>query len=196
MASTRIFIRHMVCSKCILVVREHLLDLGLTPLRVELGEVEVLVDSATINWPRLRQRLEMEGFAILDQSSPQQRLVAQIKAIIADLLRNTPSSLRSGYFSQQLSQRLHQRFAHLSDVFSALEGISLEQFVMRQRVEAARQLLETSPLTVSRIARQLGYSSLGHLSRQFQRETGTTPSSYRRDQLASHSPQPMSTDPI
>lgn len=194
MDSTRIFIRHMVCSKCILVVREHLLELGLTPLRVELGEVEVLAASADIDWPQLRQRLEMEGFVILDQTSSQQRLVAQMKAIIADLLRTNPSSLRSGHFSQQLSQRLHQRFAHLSDVFSALEGISLEQFVIRQRVEAARQLLETSPLTVSRIARQLGYSSLGHLSRQFQREMGTTPSTYRRAHL-SETASPVAAEP-
>lgn len=184
MASTRIYIRHMVCSQCILVVREHLVALGLTPLRVELGEVEVLVDSTAIDWPRLRHSLEREGFAVLDQSSPQQRLVAQIKAVIADLLQHAPAELRSGHFSQPLSQRLNRRFAHLSDVFSALEGASLEQYVIRQRVEAARQLLETSALSVSRIARQLGYSSLGHLSRQFQREMGTTPSTYRRQQAS------------
>lgn len=180
MASTRIFIRHMVCSKCILVVREHLLRLGLSPLRVELGEIEVLDDAQAIDWMELQQCLEAEGFVILDQFSPQQRLVAQVKAAVAELLQTDPTLLRSGQFSQQLSQRLSHRFAYLSDVFSTAEGCSLELFVIRQRVGAAQRLLLDSSLPVGRIARLLGYSNIGHLSRQFQRETGSKPSEYRR----------------
>jgi len=181
MASTILYIRHMVCSKCILVVREHLVALGLVPLRVELGEVEVRAEAAAIDWPRLRQCLAAEGFEILDQLSPPQRLVAQIKTLIAELLRTDPAALRSGHFSKQLSQHLSRRFTYLSDVFSATEGQSLEQYVIRQRLGAARHLLATSPLPVGRIARLLGFSSLGHLSRQFQREMGISPTHYRRD---------------
>jgi hypothetical protein len=92
----------MVCSKCILMVREQLVELGLMPLRVELGEVELRNDAATIDWLKLRQCLEAEGFEILDQLSPQQRLVAQIKEIIAHLLATEPAVLRSGHFSRQL----------------------------------------------------------------------------------------------
>ena len=180
MASTLIYIRHMVCSKCIRVVREHLVALGLAPLRVELGEVEVRTDADAIDWPRLRQCLEQEGFEILDQLSPPQRLVARIKAVVTDLLRTDPASLRSGHLSKQLSQRLSRRFTYLSDVFSATEGHSLEQYVIRQRIGAARSLLTTSALPVGRIAHQLGFSSLSHLSRQFQREMGASPSDYRR----------------
>ncbi|AMR29355.1 hypothetical protein A0257_21150 [Hymenobacter psoromatis] len=180
MASTVFYIRHMVCAKCILVVREHLLALGLTPLRVELGEVEVRTAAAAIDWPRLRQSLAAEGFEILDHLSPPQRLVAHIKAFVADLLRTNPAALRSGHFSKRLSQQLSRRFTYLSDVFSAAEGYSLEQYVIRQRIGAARHLLATSTLPVGRIARALGFSSLGHLSRQFQREMGISPSGYRR----------------
>ncbi|GAB3323543.1 hypothetical protein GCM10027511_32640 [Hymenobacter humi] len=179
MASTLLYIRHMVCVKCILVVREQLVELGLVPLRVELGEVELRDDATTIDWTRLRQCLEAEGFEILDQLSPQQRLVAQIKEIITHLLATEPATLRSGHFSRQLSERLQRRFAYLSDVFSATEGLSLEQYVIRQRVEAARRLLREGTLPVGRVARELGYSNLGHLSRQFQRETGTSPTEYR-----------------
>ncbi len=184
MDSTLIYIRHMVCVKCILVVREHLVDLGLLPLRVELGEVEVLGPAAAIDWPRLRQRLETEGFEVLDQLSAQQRMVEQIKAAIAELLATKPGQLRSGHFSRHLSTRLLHRFAFLSNVFSATEGCTLELFVIRQRVAAARQLLGDTALPVGRIARQLGYSNLGHLSRQFQRETGISPSEYRRRRAA------------
>ncbi|WP_170170486.1 helix-turn-helix transcriptional regulator [Hymenobacter perfusus] len=182
MASTLLYIRHMVCVKCILVVREQLVELGLVPLRVELGEVELRDDATTIDWARLRECLEAQGFEILDQLSPQQRLVAQIKEFIAHLLVSNPAALRSGHFSRQLSQQLGRRFAYLSDVFSATEGLCLEQYVIRQRVAAARRLLREGTLPVGRVARELGYSNLGHLSRQFQRETGTSPSEYRREQ--------------
>ena len=184
MASTILYIRHMVCSRCILVVREQLVDLGLVPLRVELGEVEVRTEAPAIDWSRLRRRLSDEGFELLDLLSPQQRLVAEIKGIITDLLETDPAALRSGQFSRQLSTRLSRRFPYLSATFSTTEGCGLEQYVIRQRIAAAQQLLLTSPLTVSRIARQLGYSSLGHLSGQFQRETGTSPSDYRRTRYA------------
>lgn len=180
MAST-LYIRHMVCVKCILVVREQLVELGLVPLRVELGEVELRDDAATIDWLRLRQCLKAEGFELLERLSPQQRLVAQIKEVIAQLLTTEPAALRSCHFSRQFSQRLQRRFAYLSDVFSATEGLSLEQYVIRQRVEAAQRLLREGTLPVGRVARELGYCNLGHLSRQFQRETGTSPSQYRRE---------------
>ena len=184
MASTLFYIRHMVCSKCILVVREQLVELGLVPLRVELGEVELRNDAATVDWLKLRQCLEAEGFAILDQLSPQQRLVAQIKEIVAHLLATEPAALRSGHFSRQLSEQLQRRFAYLSDVFSATEGFSLEQYVIRQRVGAAQCLLREGAMPVGRVARALGYSNLGHLSRQFQREMGISPTEYRRQCLA------------
>ncbi|MCA8833322.1 helix-turn-helix transcriptional regulator [Hymenobacter pini] len=180
MATTLLYVRHMVCSKCILVMRELLVELGLVPLRVELGEVELLGAAEALDWPRLQQRLEAEGFALLDRLSQQQRLVAQVKEVIAELLRDEPALLRSGHFSRLLSKRLQRRFAYVSDVFSATEGLSLEQYVVRERVEAARRLLRDDCLPVGRIANLLGYSNLGHLSRQFQRETGISPSEYRR----------------
>ena len=184
MASTLFYIRHMVCSKCILVVREQLVELGLVPLRVELGEVELRNDAATVDWLKLRQCLEAEGFELLDQLSQQQRLVAQIKEIVAHLLATEPAALRSGHFSRQLSEQLQRRFAYLSDVFSATEGFSLEQYVIRQRVGAAQCLLREGAMPVGRVARALGYSNLGHLSRQFQREMGISPTEYRRQCLA------------
>jgi AraC family transcriptional regulator len=190
MPSTLIYIRHMVCVKCILVVRELLVELGLVPLRVELGEVEVAGASAAIDWPRLRQGLEAEGFEMLDPLSSQQQLVEQIKATVADLLVTAPTQLRSGHFSHQLSARLLHRYAFLSDVFSTTEGCSLELYVIRQRVAAAQQQLRDTALPVGRIAQQLGYSNLGHLSRQFQREIGVSPSGYRR-QLAVNLPSAL-----
>lgn len=183
MISTLIYLRHMVCVKCILVVRECLVELGLQPLRVELGEVEVLGPAEAIDWTRLRLCLAAEGFEILDQQGAQQRLVGAIKAAVAELLQREPAALRSGHFSHHLSQRLGQRFAYLSSVFSSTEGVNLEQYVVRERVQEAQRLLRTTALPVGRIANLLGFSNLGHLSRQFQRGTGVSPSDYRRQCL-------------
>ena len=116
MATTLLYIRHMVCSRCILVVREQLVDLGLVPLRVELGKVELRAEVPAIDWVRLRQRLTNEGFELLDLLSPQQRLVIQIKANIVDLLHSDPAALRSGQFSRQLSTRLSRRFVYLEQI--------------------------------------------------------------------------------
>lgn len=189
MVSTVIYIRHMVCSKCILVVREQLVEMGLVPLRVELGEVEVAHAAEFVDWPRLRQSLQMEGFELLNQQSVQQRLVEAIKATIAEMLATDPDQLRSGHFSRALSTRLAHRYSFLSDAFSSTVGCNLELYVIRQRVKAAQLLLTTTTLAVGRIARQLGYSNLGHLSRQFQREMGCSPSEYRRAHSADkHAP--------
>lgn len=136
-------------------------------MRVELGEVEVAGAAAAIDWPRLRQCLEAEGFAVLDPLSFLQQLVEQIKLTIADLLVTAPAQLGSGHFSRLLSTRLGHRYALLSDAFSAIEGCNLELYVIRQRVAAAQQLLRDTLPPVGRIARQLGYSNLGHLSRHF-----------------------------
>lgn len=180
MVSTLIYIRHMVCLKCIMVMREQLVELGLVPLRVELGEVEVMGAAEDIDWPLLSQCLEAEGFEVLNVLSSQQRIVEQLKATVTELLATEPAKLRSGHFSRYLSTRLPHRFAFLSGAFSSTEGCTLELFVIRQRVAAAGQLLSGTALPVGRIAQQLGYSTLGHLSSQFQREVGITPSMYRR----------------
>lgn len=159
-------------------------------MRVELGEVEVAGAAAAIDWPRLRQCLEAEGFAVLDPLSFLQQLVEQIKLTIADLLVTAPAQLGSGHFSRLLSTRLGHRYALLSDAFSAIEGCNLELYVIRQRVAAAQQLLRDTLLPVGRIARQLGYSNLGHRSRHFQRKVGISPSEYRR-QLAENLLSPL-----
>ena len=181
--SPTFYVKHMVCPRGILLVRELLLAQGLTPLRVELGVVEVAEPAATIAWDRLREQLLAEGFELLELSAPHQLLVQDIKRVVAELRATAPADLRCGRGPQVLSQRLGRKFAYLSNVFSAAEGHSLEHYIICQRIAAAEQLLRTSALEVGRIAQQMGYSSLGHLSRQFRQVKGVSPSHYRQ-QLA------------
>lgn len=178
--STVFYVKHMVCRRGVLVMRELLLSLGLTPRRVELGEVEVAEPAQAIDWARLRDQLVAEGFALLELQAPHEQLVNDIKQTVADLLRTAPEELRCGRCPQILSQRLGRKFSYLSNVFSTSQGLSLERYIIGQRIATVEQLLRSSGMEVGRIAQALGYSSLGHLSRQFRLVNGVSPTDYRR----------------
>ncbi|UYZ64884.1 helix-turn-helix domain-containing protein [Hymenobacter weizhouensis] len=183
-ATTVFYVKHMVCPRCLLVMRELLAALGLPAVRVELGEVEVGRPLDTAEQAALRAGLVAEGFELLELRAPRERLVAAVKQAVAELLCTAPRQLGSGRCSGELTRRLGRPFAYLSDAFSAVEGVGLEQYVIGQRVAAAEELLKAGTLPVGRIAQQLGYSSLGHLSRQFRRVTGVSPTEYRRARAA------------
>lgn len=178
--STVFYVKYMVCPRGVLVMRELLLSLGLTPRRVELGEVEVGEPAQAIDWARLREQLVAEGFALLELQAPHAQLVHDIKQTVADLLRTAPEELRCGRCPQFLSQHLGRKFSYLSNVFSTSEGLSLERYIIGQRIATVELLLRSSGMEVGRIAQRLGYSSLGHLSRQFRLVNGVSPTDYRR----------------
>ena len=178
--STVFYVKHMVCPRGVLLMRELLFSLGLTPRRVELGLVEVAEPASAIDWAHLRQQLVAEGFALLESQAPHGQLVHDIKQTVADLLRTAPEELRCGRFSQILSQRLGRKFSYLSNVFSTSEGLSLERYIIGQRIATVERLLGSSGMEVGRIAQRLGYSSLGHLSRQFRLVKGVSPTDFRR----------------
>ncbi|GAA4509309.1 hypothetical protein GCM10023172_42600 [Hymenobacter ginsengisoli] len=177
-SGTVFYVKHVVCRRGIRVLRELLVSFSLTPIRVELGEAEVAEATDTIDWPELEQRLLEMGFALL--YLPRQRVAADIKALVMELLSQNPDQLRAGIFPPFLSQRLGRSYGHLSHLFRVVEGSSLEHFIMAQRIARVRELLADTQLTISRIAQQQGFSSLGHLSRQFRRYTGLTPTVYRQ----------------
>lgn len=177
-SGTIFYVKHVVCPRGIRVLRELLAELGLTPRRVELGEAEVAEAADAIDWPALERVLLATGFALL--RLPRQRLAADIKAVVRELLCDDPTQLRAGVFPPLLSERLGRTYGHLSHLFRAVEGVSLEHFIIGQRIKRVMELLATSRLPVSRLARQQGFSSLAHLSRQSRRCTGLTPTAYRQ----------------
>jgi AraC family transcriptional regulator len=174
--STVFYVKHMVCPRGLLLM----LSLGLTPRRVELGEVEIIETDLAINWMALRAALEADGFELLELQLPHQRLVQAIKQTVADVLYTSPQELRCGRSAPLLSQRLGRKFSYLSNAFSTAEGQSLERYIIGQRIATAERLLRNSTLGVGRIALSLGYSSLGHLSRQFRLVMGVSPTDFRR----------------
>jgi len=172
------YIKHMVCTRGIRVVRRELESLNLQVLEVRLGAATVAGPVEDLDWPRIRQALAAAGFALLE--SPRHVLADRIKQTVVELLRR-PAVPSHREFLAALAGELGQSTRRLHAAFAGQAGHdTLLQYITRQRLRYARQLLLTSALDVGHIARQLGYSSLAHFSGQFRRFAQCSPSAYRQ----------------
>ena len=167
----------MVCNRCIRVVREELEKLGLQVQRVELGEVD-LANGKGIDLRRIQLVLENNGFELIEDKRV--RIIERIKLSILKLVqhdhRTSPLKLNhSDYLSRELGHDYHS----LSTLFSSVENITIEQYIILQKIERVKELLKYGELTLSEIAYKMGYSSVQHLSNQFKKVTGMTPSYFK-----------------
>ena len=160
-----------------MVVKSTVEKLGLSPLQVELGEVEIKENNISAVRDQLIQELESLGFELLDDKKT--RTIEKIKNLITDLIQNKDNRLDLT-LSEYLKQELHQDYSTLSNLFSEVEGITIEKFYIRQKVEKVKELLVYDELTLSEIAYQLNYSSVAYLSNQFKKITGLTPSHFKK----------------
>jgi len=165
----------MVCPRCISAVEKTLLDINVKPLQVILGEVTIEKDLNSEQTELLKQKLESLGFELLDDVRKQQ--IEKIKLIIINHIHHLEDS--RFIFSEIIADELHKEYSQLSKLFSATEGITIEQFVILQKTEKIKELLVYNQLNLSEIADKLGYSSVAHLSAQFKKTTGLTPSQFK-----------------
>lgn len=175
MTGQELYIKNMVCDRCIRVVRDELERLGYTVSALELGRATLTglpIDPATI-----APVLERHGFALLTDKTT--RVVNQVKTLIIDLIQSGRIAGLHTTLSDYLSAQVGLDYAHLSHLFSTTENLTIEKFWIMQRVERAKELLSYAELPISEIARQLGYSSAAYLTNQFKTITGLTPASYR-----------------
>jgi transcriptional regulator GlxA family with amidase domain len=173
-----LYIKHMVCTRGIRMVRRELEGLGLRVLEVHLGAATVAAPAEQLDWVRIRQALATAGFALLE--SPTQALVEQVKLAVAGLLRRS-DTLRHRDFIPALARELSLDRRRLHAAFAQLPGHeSLISYITGQRLAYAQELLATSRLDIGRIARLLGYGSLAHFSGQFRRFAQCSPSAYRQ----------------
>jgi AraC-like DNA-binding protein len=169
----------MVCDRCIRVVRDELTAFGLDVRRVELGEAEVAAGRQPVNLERIRAMLEENGFELIEDR--RRKTVESLKREIIDLVHHhSSSSGKRPKLSEHLATALRQDYHTISALFSSMEGITIEQFFIRQRIERVKELLKYGEQTLSEIAWGLGYSSVQHLSNQFRQVTGMTPSAFRK----------------
>jgi AraC family transcriptional regulator len=180
----------MVCPRCIAAVAAIAADLGLPVHSVELGEIALEAGFAEGPWKaELATRLAAQGFELLDDR--RSRLISRIKALVVQWVHYDAEPPREKY-SVLISQALLQDYPGLSRLFSETEGITIEQFIIRQKTERVKELLSYDELTLSQIADLLGYSSVAHLSAQFRKVTGMAPSAFK----GLHRPQRVSLDSI
>jgi AraC-like DNA-binding protein/copper chaperone CopZ len=175
---TTFYVRGMVCTRCILLVERLVRRLGLTPAHVELGEVQVTEDTATVPWSAVADELTVLGFTLLQL--PAQRLAQRLETLVTNLLRTAPQQV-SADGGSRLAKLLGCRSAWLRAVSRTELGIELPQYLARRRVEAVQALLLGRPgVAIQDIARRLGYSSQAQLCRQFRAVAGCPPTVWRR----------------
>ena len=167
----------MVCSRCKLVVKSELEKLGLYPISVELGEVELQEDMTENQKEALTKRLKFLGFEWLDDRKS--KIIDKIKTLIIDLVQNKNNELNTN-LSIYLSKHLQQDYNTLSHLFSEVTGTTIEKYFINQKIEKVKELITYDELSLSEIAYRLNYSSVAYLSNQFKKVTGFSPSYFKQ----------------
>ena len=167
----------MVCPRCIEAVSQILERLDFPFTTIELGEVTLEAALTQEQKEQLAARLEDRGFELLEDKKTRQ--ISQIKSIIIQQIHHRETPLEVN-FSTLISNNLHQEYSSLSKLFSSVEGITIEKFILKQKIEKVKELLFYDEMALSQIAYQLGYSSVAHLSAQFKKETGMSPSHFKK----------------
>jgi AraC-like DNA-binding protein len=173
----QLYIKNMVCNRCIMVVKQVFEQEGLHPVNVKLGEVELEKAPADKQLATIKTNLASLGFEVLDDQK--RKTIEKIRTTIIKLIHN--GELDDNHkFSELLSNALHKDYSYLSKLFSEVEGITIEKYVILQKIERVKELLAYDELSLGEIAFQLGYSSVAHLSAQFKKVTGFNPSEFRK----------------
>ncbi|PST85106.1 AraC family transcriptional regulator [Pedobacter yulinensis] len=172
-----LFIKNMVCDRCKLVISHELSKLGHIVLRADLGEVKLAADPSAVELAEIASLLATFGFELA--TDRKQRLVTQVKAQLMALLY-TDAGGPALNLSAYLPAQLPFDYSYLSSVFSETEGYPIEKFFIAQKIERVKELISYGEETLSQIAFRMGYSSLAHLSSQFKKVSGLTPSAWKR----------------
>ena len=168
----------MVCDRCIMVVRSLLDDINILYRNIQLGEVELAAPPSDVQLSALRQKLTALGFELLDDKRA--ALVTKIKGAIVQLIHGNGQVEMTTKISVMIAEKLNLDYHYLSALFSSIEGVTIEKYVILQRIERAKELLMYDELNLNEISYSLGYSSVQHLSQQFKKVTGLTPSHFKQ----------------
>lgn len=159
-----------------MVVKDELIKFGVHPQSVELGEVEIAEDLNSENRKHLDRVLQSYGFELIDDKKSQ--LIEKIKTAIVDMVHYSEDQIKTK-ISDYISKKLHHDYNYLSNLFSEVEGSTIEKYLIAQKIEKVKELLKYDELSLSQIADRLGYSSVAYLSNQFKKQTGLTPTFYK-----------------
>jgi AraC-like DNA-binding protein len=166
----------MACESCKILVRDALDELGITPIKVELGEIETKEDVSDDEKKNLNGQIKKAGMELLEKK--QGVLIEKIKKFIIDYVNN-PDDKQNLNFSDLLSQKLDYSYTYLSNSFSEVEATTIQQYLTALKIERIKELIIFGEDTLTEIAYKLNYSSVAHLSSQFKKVTGLTPSHFK-----------------
>lgn len=172
----KLYIKYMVSLRCKMMVKLELDKLGVLYNVIELGEVEIYGILTNEQRELLRSGLLKSGLELMDDKKA--ILVEKVKCIIIELIHYTEDELKVN-FSEYLSEKLDYNYTYLANLFSEVKGITIEHFTIMHKIERVKELLIYDELTLSEIAWRLHYSSVAHLSNQFKKITGLTPTFFK-----------------
>lgn len=172
----KLFIKYMVSNRCKMAVKEELKKLGLHFVLVDLGEVEVMETLSNEQLRLINQGLMKSGLELMDDKKA--ILIEKIKNIIVEMVHHSDETIKIN-FSDYLSARLNQSYAYLANLFSEVQGMTIEHFIISHKIERVKELIMYDEMNITQIADKMNYSSVAHLSNQFKKVTGLSPSHFK-----------------
>ena len=173
----KIFIKHMVSNRCKMAVKEELRKLGLHFIVVDLGEVEIMENISAEQREQMKAALLISGFELMDDKKA--ILIEKIKTAVIEMVHHSDEAIKTN-FSDFLSEKLNHNYTYLANLFSEVQGTTIEHFIIAHKIERIKELIIYDELNITEIAWKMNYSSVAHLSNQFKKVTGLTPSHFRQ----------------
>ncbi len=173
----KLYIKYMVSNRCKIAVKEDLKRLGLHFIVVDLGEVEIMENITTEQREQVRLALFNSGFELMDDKKSV--LIEKIKNIIIEMVHNSDELIKTN-FSDYISEKLNHDYTYLANLFSEVQGTTIEQFIISHKIERIKELIIYGEQNITEIAWKMNYSSVAHLSNQFKKVTGLSPSHFKQ----------------
>jgi AraC-like DNA-binding protein len=184
-SNLKLYIKYMVSIRCKMVVKDELKKLGLHFIMVDLGEVEIMEDISPDLQAQLKIALLHSGLELMDDKRG--ILIERIKTVIVEMVHYA-DELPKTNFSDYLSAKLNHDYTYLANLFSEVQGTTIEQFIIAHKVERIKELIIYDELNITEIAWKMNYSSVAHLSNQFKKVTGLSPSHFKQLKVKRRSP--------
>lgn len=173
----KLYIKYMVSNRCKIAVRDELKKLGLHFIVVDLGVVEIMENISMEKRLLLREGLLASGLELMDDKKA--ILIEKIKNIIIEMIHHSEEVIKVN-FSDYLSEKLDHNYTYLANLFSEVQGTTIEQFIISHKIERIKELMIYGELNITEIAWKMNYSSVAHLSSQFKKVTGLSPSHFKQ----------------
>ena len=173
----KLYIKNMVSNRCKMAVKEELKKLGLHFIVVDLGEVEIMESISAEQRMQLKSSLFDSGLELMDDKRAM--LIEKIKNVVIEMVHHSDEMIKVN-FSDYLSDKLSHDYTYLANLFSEVQGTTIEQFVISHKIERIKELIIYDELNITEIAWKMNYSSVAHLSNQFKKVTGLSPSHFKQ----------------